>query len=313
MLAQGGHSLRSVRYAPGMLLRQDRRRRWPAIALALLCICVCSVVGAPAATLVRYGRPSADIDREASYPVDLLQLCLGKTGEAYEFRPSLEVIPQSRAIRLLRADREIDVLWTVTSPEREQLLLPVRVPIDRGLYGWRLFLIRDDAQARFDGVTSLAQLAALQAGQGHDWPDLIILRNAGLKVAGASSYDGLFAMLARGRIDYYPRALPEVWAELQQRRQLPLQVERTLVLRYPSAMYFFVSRNNPELAQALLTGLQAAIADGSFQQLFERYFGAAIAQADLGRRRILDIDNPLLPELMATTDASYWYSPAPRP
>lgn len=260
-----------------------------------------------AAEIVSYGRPSADIDREASYPVDLLQLALGKSGREYQLQPSAEVIPQSRAIALLRANEVIDVLWTVTSPERERLLLPVRIPIDRGVYGWRLFLIHADAQPRFDAVTDLAGLAALTAGQGHDWPDLTILRAAGLKVTAGSSYDGLFEMLARERIDYYPRALPEVFVELQQRRQLPLSVETTLALHYPSAMYFFVSPANPQLATALELGLEQAIVDGSFQRLFDHYFGAAIALARLGERKVLQIDNPLLPDLLTRSDPRYWF------
>lgn len=270
-----------------------------------------AVLAAPATAAedVVYGRPTADIDREASYPVDLLHLSLSKSGRDYRLQPSAAPIPQSRAILLLRTDSVIDVMWTVTSPERERQLLPVRIPIDRGIYGWRLFLIRQGSQARFDAVSDIAGLAALTAGQGHDWPDLTILRAAGLKVAAGSSYDGLFEMLAQGRIDYYPRALPEVWVELEQRRQLPLGVEASLAVHYPSAMYFFVSPENPGLAAALERGLQAAIADGSFQQLFDRYFGAAIARADLGKRKILEIANPLLPDLLVRTDSRYWFDP----
>lgn len=276
---------------------------WRLAALALLL----AAAPTPAVQIVAYGRPSADIDREASYPVDLLQLALSRSGGDYRLQPSTEVIPQSRAIALLRSNQVIDVLWTVTSPERERLLLPVRIPIDRGIYGWRLFLIHADAQPRFDAVSDLAGLAGLTAGQGHDWPDLTILRAGGLKVAAGSSYDGLFEMLARQRIDYYPRALPEVWVELQQRRHLPLSVESTLALHYPSAMYFFVSPDDPQLAAALELGLETAITDGSFQQLFDRYFGAAIARARLSERTILEIDNPLLPDL-ARSDPRYWFN-----
>lgn len=61
--------------------------------------------------------------------------------------PGDSAIPGDLA--LLRANEVIGVLWTVTSPERERLLIPVRIPIDRGVYGWRLFLIHADAQPRF--------------------------------------------------------------------------------------------------------------------------------------------------------------------
>lgn len=261
---------------------------------------------------VVYARPTGDIDREGSYPVDLLQLALVKSGRGFSLLASSGPIPQARAIHLLRAGEVIDVLWTVTSPEREDLLLPIRIPIDRGIYGWRLFLIRADDQKRFDAVRTLDDLAALHAGQGHDWPDLPILRAAGLEVVGGSSYGGLFGMLARGRIDYFPRAVPEVWAELQERRHLPLQVEQGLALHYPSAMYFFVAPDNTELAQALTLGLERALADGSFKALFQRYFGAAIRRSRLTERRVFEIANPQQPELRDRSDARLWFRPAVR-
>jgi ABC-type amino acid transport substrate-binding protein len=289
----------------------SRPLRWPrALTLALLLAVAAAplALAAAPAQVVVYSRPSMDIDREASYPVELLELSLAKSGQAFTLRPSAEVIPQARSVLLLQSNSVIDVLWTVTSPERERQLLPVRIPIDRGIYGWRMFLIREDAQAHFDAVRNLADLATLRAGQGHDWPDLTILRSAGLEVDAGSSYDGLFEMLALGRIDYFPRALPELWIELEQRRRLPLAVENALALHYPSAMYFFVSRDNPQLAAALERGLEQAIDDGSFKTLFDRYFGDAIARAKLSQRRVFEIDNPLLPTL--TTDPRYWFSPA---
>lgn len=281
---------------------------------ALLVALMCTTLPAqaqrdPGPDAVVYARPTGDVDREGSYPVDLLRLALAKSGRSLALLPSAEPIPQARAILLLRAGEVIDVLWTVTSPERERLLLPIRIPIDRGIYGWRLFLIRADDQARFDAVRTLSDLARLHAGQGHDWPDLPILQSAGLRVMGGSSYGGLFGMLARGRIDYFPRAVPEVWAELQERSALPLRVEQRLALHYPSAMYFFVAPDNPALAEALKLGLERALADGSFESLFQRYFGAAIRKARLSERRVFEIVNPLLPHLDTRTDPKRWFKP----
>ena len=280
------------------------------LAFALCLFTLAPFASVSSAEQVVYGLPSADVDRDASYPVDLLKMSLAKSGRDYTLRASDEVIPQSRAILLLQSDHVINVLWTVTSPEREKRLLPVRIPIDRGLYGWRLFLIHRDAQPRFNTIRSLVDLSKLEAGQGHDWPDLSILLDSGLRVGAGSSYDGLFEMLARGRIDYFPRAVPEVWAELEQRSQLPLSVEDNIVLHYPSAMYFFVSPRNPQLAAALHSGLQQSIADGSFAVLFDQYFGDAIKRAKLGQRRIIKIDNSLLIGLPLPVESHYWFTPS---
>ncbi len=283
----------------------------PSAALLLLVVALGGLpVGGAATELVRYVKPTGDVHLEGSYPVDLLRLALAKSGRRFDLQPSSEPIPQARAILLLSEGTALDVLWTVTSPERERLLLPVRIPIDRGLYGWRLLLIHESAQARFDEVRTLADLAALRGAQGHDWPDLAILREAGLRVAAGTSYDGLFHMLALGRVDYFPRALPEIWAELRQRPRQPLRIEQGIALHYPSAMYFFVSPGKPDLARALADGLQQALADGSFDALFQQYFSAAIEGAGLSQRRIFEIRNPLLPQLDTETDPRLWFSPA---
>ena len=85
----------------------------------------------------------------------------------------------------------------MTSDVRERELLPLRFPLDRGLMGWRLLLVRRSEQQRFAGIRSLDGLASMTAGQMHDWPDTQILRANGLKVGTGSSYSSLFAMLAR--------------------------------------------------------------------------------------------------------------------
>ena len=48
---------------------------------------------------------------------------------------------QGRSLRTVAEKHGIDVFWSVTTTEREQLLTPVRFPIDKGLYGWRILLL----------------------------------------------------------------------------------------------------------------------------------------------------------------------------
>lgn len=272
------------------------------IALAL-------AFSATSAAPVIYPRPTADIDLAVSYPVELLRLALKHTDPERTLAPTDFALPQSRAVRMLQQGERLSVIWTVTSPERESQLRAVPVPIDRGLYGWRLLLIAPGTQALFDDIAVLPQLAKLQGGQGHDWPDLTILRNAGLSVYGAPNYDGLFEMLARGRIDYYPRALPEIWPELKQRGALGLVLEENLVLHYPSAVFFFVAKNDAQLADTLQRGLEAAFVDGSFQALFTQQFGAAIDRAKLGARKHFPLNNPLLPDLINRVAPHWWFDP----
>ncbi len=260
---------------------------------------------------VVYPRPESHQDARTRYPIALLQLALDKAALSYRLAPSAVYMPQSRSLRELAAGR-LDVVWTVTSAEREQHLLPVRIPIDRGLIGWRLLLVHRDRNAAFAAINTVAALAPFRAGQGHDWPDVGILRSNGLAVATSTRYEGLFQMLSRGHIDYFPRGLSEIDNELAARPQLPLQIQSDLVLHYPTALYFFVQPDNRRLAEVLNTGLQRAQADGSWQQLFEQTYGATIAHAAIGKRRVLSLRNPDLPVTTPLADHRWWWQPDAR-
>jgi hypothetical protein len=78
----------------------------------------------------------------------------------------------------------------------------VRLPIDKGLLGYRMFLVREADLPRFATVRTLDDLRKLRVGQGKDWIDVPILRKAGFPVVEGTSYPGLFAMLAAGRFDF---------------------------------------------------------------------------------------------------------------
>jgi hypothetical protein len=85
--------------------------------------------------------------------------------------------------------------------------LPIRIPLDKGLLGWRVALVNAATPDRLAGITNVRQLAGLLAGQVADWPDTAILRHAGLKVLTSQDYGNLFPMLQRNRFDYFPRSV----------------------------------------------------------------------------------------------------------
>lgn len=272
----------------------------------LLCCLAPAVAGQP--LVVRYPAPEGgDGDRRHQYFVALLELALSKTDSAYALRSAPLVMRQGRALRQLRTGTDIDVVWTMTTAAREQGLRPVRVPLTKGLIGTRLLLVRAADAARFAGITEANALCALRAGQGHDWPDTRVLEANGYRVAGRASYEALFRMLIQGRIDYFPRSIEEIWSEAERYAGAGLVVEPTLVLRYPAAIYFFVAEANAALAQRIETGLRRALADGSFDALFEQHFGALLARAALESRTRFNLKNPLLPPQTPLGQAGLWY------
>ncbi len=260
---------------------------------------------------VVYPPPMSAIDRRQAYGAQLLALALGKSGAAYALRAGNVVMPQDRALKSLEDSKGVDVVWCMTTREREQALLPVRIPIDKGLLGWRVPMVRASDAERFKSVRSLGDLQAFVAGQEHDWPDVAILESNGLRVNRGTSYEGLFRMLAAGRFDYLPRSIEEAWDEQSARPALRLAIEAGFVLHYPAAKYFFVNKHNTALAAAIETGLRRAIQDGSFDRLFQQHNGKHIQQARLHRRSVIEMKNPLLPPLTPLSTREFWFHLSP--
>jgi hypothetical protein len=275
--------------------------------LVLLMAALWQPLYATAEVVVRYPRAESDPDVRSHYGRRLLELALQRAYITYRLELHPVRMQQGRAIVRLKNGQGIDVLSTMTSIEREQELLPIRIPIDKGLIGWRLLLINREQAAKFSSVASLVELKNLTAGQGHDWPDVRILRENGLNVYdGTTNYISLFSMLEHQRIDYFPRSVTEVWSEADQYQQR-LMVEPSLVLRYPSAMYFFVRKGNVQLATDIREGLEKMIADGAFEKLFQEHFGDMIARSSLKERRVLDLSNPLMPAQMPLNRKNLWF------
>ncbi len=253
---------------------------------------------------VMAGRPLVVIhpDRPAlnnaryDYQIALLRLVLKKSGSVYEMRPSKLNMEQGRMLQQLEEGQDIDVAWSMTSRDRERRLRPIRLSIDKGLIGYRIFLVKQENVSKFAQVSTLVQLRAFDAGQGLHWPDTQIMKANGLNVYGASSHENLFKMLESGRFDYFPRSIKEVWDEVKAHPDMELVIEPSILLRYPAAEYFFVNKKNKVLADTLEKGLRIAIKDGSFDKLFTQYYGEYIRMAGIKNRKLIRLKNPLLPK-----------------
>ncbi len=286
----------------------QRRGARPAVTwFVLLCWGFVCLPCASAKLTVVYPL-SETLDERQQYPLKVLALALQKAGVDYSLRPSERVMAQSRALSQLSVGGDVTVVWTMTSIEREKTFLPIRIPLEKGLLGWRIFLIHQKNASKFAVIKTLDDLKTYEAGQGHDWPDTEILRFNGLKVQGSSNFDGIFKMLESGRIDYFPRSMLEVWAEIRNHPDMNLQVEETIILQYPTAQYFFVNKDNTVLAHLIESGLRIALKDGSFDKLFSEEYGNAIKRVNLKSRMHFRIANPLLPRETPLQDQRLWFN-----
>lgn len=293
----------------------DRRRFLLGSALALGAATPAATLAAAATTaatpLVRYPRSESEGQGRNTehYPVRLLRLALARSGQPYRLQPTGVMMRQNRALAELKAGRAIDIVWTMASQQRERDLLPIRIPLDMGLIGWRLLLIRAQDAPRYAAIRQPGQLQALDALQGHDWPDSDILRANHYRVQTASDYAGMFKMLESGRVDYFPRAVFEVWHEAAAFADHGLVVAPGLALHYPSALYFFVNRANTALADALRRGLEQMLADGSYARLFQDYYGELVARSALDQRRVFELRNSLLSPATPLARRELWLHP----
>jgi hypothetical protein len=294
-----------------MLYRNRTNRHYYQLSIHTFCLYIFYSLNTYASanlTPIYYPNSESADDIRVEYPLQLLELAFSKTSLPYTLVSSDTATTQSRALKLLQGEGNIDVVWTMTNIEREAEFLPIRIPLYKGLIGWRVLIIKQENQGLFEHISNLKQLSKLLAGQGLDWPDTQILKNNAIKVETSTSYETLFDMLQKGRFEYFPRSIIEVWQELAHRPHHGLAVEKQLLLCYPTAMYYFVKKDNTQLANQIEKGLTIAIADGSFDRLFYAFNQEFIEKSTLHARNIITLSNPHFPALPALDNPRLWFA-----
>ena len=191
-----------------------------------------------------YPQLERNIKAINEYPVALLDIALKETGVKYSVTPSKKVMDQERAMKHLLSNREVNVIWDTTGKNRERQLLPIRIPIYKGLIGWRVFFITPESAADFSPLRSLQQLKAFRAVQAEDWLDTKVLQANGLQVDVGSSYHELFDMVKAQPQRYFPRSVVEIAMEMEQHQNENLMIEPDIGIHYPMAFYFFVNKKD---------------------------------------------------------------------
>jgi len=253
-------------------------------------------IGSPPPELVLYPAGEGADDQRGDYYASLLKLALSKSGEKLFPQPSPNASGIARAFTRLAQRDGVDVMWAPATQQLDSEFLRIRVPLDKGLLGWRIFLVRSADVETFAGIRSLEKLAAHPAGQVAEWLDTDILGINGLPVVKTLRYQDLFNMLSVRRFDYLPRGIAEIRAEATAHAALGLQIEPHIALHYPMCAYFYVARQNSWLARHLENGLRRAQKDGSFERLFRQFNEAAIESAGLRKRTVLELQNPFAPQ-----------------
>lgn len=239
-----------------------------------------------------------------------LQLALKKSNQDFTLKVHGPSLTQKRAQRYVKKGvlTVFDAGYDLTL---EKDFDPIYLPIDRGILGWRLFIIHKENKSKIASIKTLKDLQQYSAGQGHGWGDIKILENAGLRVVKASRIPKLITMIDQKRIDIFPLGANEVYSFLDKYDNSNLIVDDKLVLVYPFGRFFYVNKGNTALAKAIHQGMEKALADGSLQKLLEghKYFKDAFNKANLKTRVKIDIETPNLSEDFKKIDDKWWFRP----
>lgn len=244
---------------------------------------------------------------QQQWQFNLLKEALRRSGQSYQVEQMSTQMNQKRKVEEALAGT-VDVFWSMTSKELEETVLPVRIPLFKGLLGNRLLIIRKTDEARFANVKTLADFKQLKAGQNRYWPDASILEANGLPVVTSYQYTNLYPMLEGGRFDYLALGAQEIGDELASHPDPALKIDTHILLQYRSPAYFFVSPKRPELAAAILAGLENMISDGSFDEMFNRELkiDKLYRDAQFEQRVIIRLDTPDLSPLTPIERQELW-------
>ena len=283
--------------------------------LWLTAVAAAAETPAAAPDAVRIHGAESPGDTRYDYHWELLRLALERTrGTHGDYSwASVDGLSHLRQVRSLQ-DGTISVMIQTASADLEKDFRPVRIPLDKGLLGYRVLLVRQADLPRFASVRTEADLRAFSVGQGQGWLDVAVWKHNRFRVVEGASYPGLFRMLDAGRFDFFSRGVTEVLEEKEKLcADLPgLTIEPTLCVYYPWPRYFYCA-DTPDgrrLAARIETGLASVMKDrAAFDPLFQKYFGDTLRRLDLPSRRLIRLTNPTLPPLTPLDRSELWYDP----
>lgn len=279
--------------------------------LGLIGVCAWLALPAAAATF-RVGLLHGDAE-VFDYELSVIRLALDHAPgtQTLEVVP-LPKVPQNRVFAMLHeAHPKINVFFSGYSPEREESLLQVNIPMTRGLLGYRLFAVRKDRMAELSPIDTLYELQQVTVGSGTGWPENRILEHNGVRLV-TSQYENLWRMLEYQRFDLFHRGIQEIFTELAKpgRENLAMLPGVALAMRYDYFLY--VSKSRQDLHDILKQGLMKAYEDGSFMDNFRHHpaIRAALDRGELDQRQIIWLETPETSHTLDEIPDRYWHLPS---
>ncbi len=276
--------------------------------IIFVCLCLFSIGVYAADKKTEYVYHYWDLkasEKRDAYQYHLLELALEKTLPThgkYKLTKNNEKLTSLRSHRELQRGEAINIIalptpsWTIRDADT-QPPITIQKPLLDGLLGYRKMVVRRSDLQKFERINSIADLQHLTAGQGRDWEDVNIYRHNNYSVVDNADYFNLFAMLAARRFDYIPLSVVEIDDIMLRfpKYSKDFVIVPNLIIYYPFPVLYNLNARHPELVERLTRGLEVAQADGSFQKLFQDYFGADLESLKTQNLKVFILKSPKVP------------------
>ncbi len=273
-------------------------------------VCMAKLIHADEVIFIN--KPLSAYDTRYEYPESLLKKIIEVTENQYgtaNVRHAKYEMKRDRTLKNLIKGTDIHVMAEAPKPGWESQLIPIRIPIRKGIQGFRTFLILKKNQVMLSKVKTIEEFKKIPTGSGQQWSTTRVLMENGFNVVTGTDYEGLFKMLINDRFITFGRGINETPVEYAQRKDIypDLAIEQNLLLYIPLPTYYFVTPKKPKLAERIEKGLITLIDNGTFDVIFNQHFGKIIKNTNLSKRRIFNINNPNLSPQTPLNVKKYWY------
>ncbi|MFP5222456.1 MAG: hypothetical protein ACLGSA_09210 [Acidobacteriota bacterium] len=206
---------------------------------------------------------------------------------AHPKRLNAELASGNLSLAFLPPDEDSSAL------ENQGYVKPLKVPLDRGLLGYRICLVRDEDADLLQNVRNADDLKRIRIGQGASWGDIKVYQEAGIEVVEApfSSVSDPMKALASRYYDALPLGVDEYRFFLQSyHKEAPgITADRHIAISYPWNRYVWIStvaKDSKLLQESLDKGFEIIAANGQFEAIYAKFKDAEPRKQLMGRRII---------------------------
>ena len=257
------------------------------------------ILGEPATKDILVVRPIGGLSGIMPETIQwaILRLALEKSGRDFDLAPS-------RASRLYgregdemrRLGEEGNIIWaSPIHPQREEML-PIEIPISRGLSSYQYLWVRPADLKLFSHVRTADDVKDFPILTGQNWGANDILEADGFELRKGYSAN-LPGMLMAGRGDILLWPVFGIFNIYEKYGVANLEMTpiQDVLVHLPQAVYFWVAQDGSEdLHDAVESVLRAAMKDGYLNELMRSFPRIGEVYSDLLSKEfvVIRIDNP---------------------